>query len=59
FGNLLAGFLADRIGAPNTLIIGGSFCILASIVFTRQLPKIRQAARPVYQKIGLLPKTNS
>ena len=59
FGNLLAGFLADKIGAPNTLIIGGSFCILASIVFTRQLPKIRQAARPVYQKIGLLPKTNS
>ena len=59
FGNLLAGFLADKIGAPNTLIIGGSFCILASIVFTRQLPKIRQAARPVYQKIGLISKTNS
>ena len=59
FGNLLAGFLADKIGAPNTLIIGGSFSILASIVFTKELPKIRQAARPVYQKIGLLPKTNS
>jgi len=59
FGNLLAGFAADRIGAPNTLIIGGSFCILGSLFFIRQLPKLKQAARPVLQQRGILPQANT
>ena len=59
FGNLLAGFFADRIGATNTLIIGGSFCIIGSLLFARQLPKLRQAARPVLQQRGILPQTNT
>jgi len=56
FGNLLAGFAADRIGATNTLIIGGSFCIIGALLFARQLPKLRQAARPVLQQRGILPQ---
>jgi MFS family permease len=60
FGNLLAGSLAERIGAPNTLIIGGIFCIIASILFYKQLPVLRLLVRPIYQKIGVLPqKTTS
>ena len=59
FGNLFAGFFADRIGATNTLIIGGSFCIIGSLLFARQLPKLRQAARPVLQQRGILSQTNT
>ncbi|MBL1178273.1 MFS transporter [Pantanalinema sp. GBBB05] len=52
-GSLAAGILADWIGAPHTLLIGGSFCILGSLIFRRELPRIRQLLRPVYQKIGI------
>lgn len=53
FGNLLAGALADRIGAPNTLIIAGSACILGSVVFAQQLPNLRRLVRPLYIRLGL------
>ena len=46
FGNLLAGALASRIGAPNTLIIGGSFCILGSLLFAKELPVLRRLVKP-------------
>ena len=54
FGNLFAGGLANYIGAPNTLIIGGAFCILGSLIFAKQLPTLRRLVRPIYTKIGLL-----
>lgn len=59
FGNLFAGFFADRIGAPNTLIVGGSFCILASLLFMRQLPTLRKLVRPIYVKVGILPQVSA
>ncbi len=55
FGNLLAGSLASRIGAPSTLVLGGVCCIAGSLVFTQQLPTMRRSMRLVYQRIGLLP----
>jgi MFS family permease len=55
-GNLFAGSLASKIGAPNTLMIGGIFCILGSFLFTKQLPSIRRLIRPIYTKIGILPQ---
>lgn len=58
FGNLLAGIFADRIGAPTTLIIGGTFCVIGSLFFLRQLPKLRQAALPIYQKLGILQRSS-
>lgn len=54
FGNLLAGFLADHIGATNTLIIDGIACILGSIYFVRQLPALRRSIRPIYEQKGIL-----
>jgi len=54
FGNLAAGALASRIGAPNTVMIGGLFCILGSLIFAKQLPKLTRLIRPLYRKIGLL-----
>lgn len=37
--NLLAGTLAQTIGAPNTLVVCGTVCILGSLWFRKQLPQ--------------------
>ena len=59
FGNLLTGISADRIGATNTLVVGGALSIAATIIFSQQLPTLRRIVRPVYQKIGILPSVNT
>ncbi|MBD2097003.1 MFS transporter [Trichocoleus sp. FACHB-591] len=38
--NLLAGSLAQAIGAPSTLVVCGSICILGSLWFSQQLPAV-------------------
>ena len=55
FGSLLAGTLAQRIGAPETIIVTGSCCILGAFWFTLELPRARAMMRPIYQEMGLLP----
>jgi MFS family permease len=54
FGSLVAGFIAQRIGAPITLVIGGITCVVAAAWFYRQLPEIRSAVRPIYEKLGIV-----
>jgi hypothetical protein len=54
FGSIMAGSLASRISAPNTLVIGGLICIIDSLLFLKKLPLIRQAVRPIYTKIGII-----
>jgi MFS family permease len=56
FGSLLAGALAARIGAPNTLLIGGLGCVLGAVWFQRALPRLRQYVRPIYKEKGILPE---
>jgi MFS family permease len=56
FGSLLAGAAATRIGAPTTLLIGGGFCIAGAIWFASKLPAIREAVRPIYRRMGILPE---
>ena len=53
-GNLLAGILAESIGAPNTVIISGAVCILGAIIFSIKLPSIKLAAKPVYIEKGII-----
>jgi len=55
FGSLLAGELARRIGAPHTVILGGSVCLLAGLLFARALPRLRPLVRPIYAARGVLP----
>jgi MFS family permease len=55
FGSLLAGTLADRMGAGTTLLVQGSFCIVAAFAFWRSLPGLRRHIRPVYERLGILP----
>jgi MFS family permease len=45
FGALVAGSLAERIGAPATVAIGGLVCIAAALRFAIILPGIRTLAR--------------
>ena len=50
FGSLMAGALAQHIGAPYTVMLTGSFCIAGSAWFTLQLPKIRPEMRASYRE---------
>lgn len=45
FGSLLAGTLADHIGAPETVRLGGVMCMAGAVVFRWHLPALRQEAR--------------
>jgi MFS family permease len=56
FGSLFAGTLAHRIGAPDTLILGGGLCLLGTLLFAVQLPLLRERVRPIYVRIGVLPQ---
>jgi MFS family permease len=56
FGSLLAGALATRLGAQNTILVGGVVCILAAGIFLRALPELRLAVRPIYVRMGILPE---
>ena len=54
FGSLLAGALANAIGAPRTMMVAGTLCLAGSVWFAFELPKIRAIMRPIYQELGLL-----
>jgi MFS family permease len=45
FGALLAGFVADRFGAPATVAMGGVICLASAGIFWTQLPQIRVHTR--------------
>jgi len=53
-GAFLDGALADQIGAVHTLAVGGTGCMIASLVFQRALPRLRVVSRPLYVRLGLL-----
>lgn len=59
FGNLFAGGLGNYIGAPNTVIISGIFCILGSLYFARQLPRLKPFVHPIYARMGILPQAKN
>ena len=56
FGSLLAGTVAHRIGAPDTLLITGACCIAGAIWFARELPEIRRLVRPICVELGIIPQ---
>jgi MFS family permease len=59
FGSLLAGAVADRIGAAPTLAIGGTVCLLSTLAFVRKLPALREHVHPIYQRLGIVPELAS
>jgi MFS family permease len=45
FGALIAGWIAEHLGAPRTVALGGAVCLAAAGVFARKLPSLRDEAR--------------
>lgn len=57
FGSLMAGTLAERIGAPHALLVSGAVCVLGALLFARKLPEMRKIIHPIYESMGMYPKT--
>jgi MFS family permease len=55
FGSLLAGSLANAIGAPWTVVANGSAVVVGAAWFWTQLPAVRRDIRPIYREMGILP----
>jgi MFS family permease len=46
-GALIAGSLAQRFGAPRTVMIGGAVCIIGGALFALRLPRLREEGRRI------------
>jgi MFS family permease len=46
-GSLLAGSLANTMGAPKTLLVGGIACILGALTFACKTSSLREAHKNV------------
>jgi MFS family permease len=55
FGSLLAGTMADAVGAPRTVIVNGAAVLLGAAWFWTQRPALRCQIRPIYREMGILP----
>jgi MFS family permease len=53
-GSLLAGWLADSIGAPVTVAIGGLASCLGGLAFARKWPSMRGPARDLIAAQGMM-----
>jgi MFS family permease len=58
FGSLMAGAMANAIGGPATLVIGGSACILGALIFARKRKELQKIIQQVYIKKGIIPQPN-
>jgi MFS family permease len=54
-GSLIAGVVADRLGVPATIFMGGAVCLLGGGAFALWLPRFRALVRPIYVARGILP----
>jgi MFS family permease len=50
---LFAGIVAERLGAPLTVAIGGAVCLIGSGVFAKHLPALRWEARQLIVASGM------
>ncbi|HVT87248.1 MAG TPA: MFS transporter [Tepidisphaeraceae bacterium] len=55
-GSLASGWLADRIGAPFTVILAGIASILGACLFLIKIPSLRALVTPIYIRKGILPE---
>lgn len=54
-GSLLAGILADRIGAQHTIFFGALGCLAGGLWFAFRRKKLAEHVRPIYIERGILP----
>ncbi|MEQ1946613.1 MAG: MFS transporter [Bryobacteraceae bacterium] len=55
-GSMLSGSLAERFGVQATFVASGVACALTAFWFWRKLPAIREAIRPRYAELGIIPE---
>ncbi len=55
-GSLLAGIVANRVGVPTTILIGGAACIAGGLAFGFWLPRFRALVHPIYIARGIMPE---
>lgn len=55
-GSLLIGSAASVTGAPLAIALGGVGCVVAALLFARQIPGLRAAIRPIYERLGIIPE---
>jgi MFS family permease len=53
-GSLLAGVLADHLGEPTTIVLGGVVCLAGAAWFATRLPRLREVMRPIYVQQGII-----
>jgi MFS family permease len=53
-GSLLGGIMAERYGAPRTVLVSGIICLAGSAWFAYKLPAIRAVIRPIYRERGII-----
>jgi MFS family permease len=53
-GSLLAGVVADRIGASATIVAGGVACLAGALWLALKLPLLREHVRPIYMEMGII-----
>jgi len=53
-GSLAAGIIADFLGAPLTLGVFGTLCVLAALVYWSKLPVLRTHMREHYIRLGII-----
>ena len=56
FGSLAAGAAADLIGVAGTLTLGGACCAAGALSLAYKRPQIREHIRPIYSRLGIIPK---
>jgi len=56
-GSLLAGKIADRVGAPITVAIGGAATLAGGLIFARKWPALRGSARELVAAQGMIVST--
>lgn len=57
-GSLLSGALGDRLGTPNTVLLGGALCIPAAAHFASRRPLLRKHMTLRYEELGIMPSSS-
>ena len=56
-GNLATGAIAGAFGAPIAFALNGVLAMLAAAWYARRLPAVRKVLRPIYEELGVPPRT--
>lgn len=53
FAGLLAGAMADKVGAPLTIRLGGLCCLFGAVFFLKRTGQIERMIQPIYRRKGI------